>query len=213
MKQLIILFLLLITTTAMANITPTTIPTFTLYGGEDKNINLTIENDFSYDINADLLATLTNESGDYEGINVYILPSEYFEIKAYQKQDIIVVVQTVPNILPEAYQLNLVANYYLGEEQTPIRTERIGSGGGGRNTITYIDKNVIVEVPKEIVIEKITKKEVIKEVPKEVIKEVEKEVSVIVTDPFFIITSAVLLGIILLLILFVMSKNKPNGGN
>lgn len=219
MKQFVILFILLMATTVFASITPTTIPDFVIYGGEDKNITFTIKNDFSYNINAEINFELTNTSGDYEGILTNVYPDTFFEIKAYNEKQIIVGIETVPNLSPGDYSFDLQAKYYLSTEQTPIRTETVRVGGGGGTTrIVTVDKNIIVD--KNIYVN--TPVEVIKEIPviKEVVKEVEKVIykdnntTSINNEPnwFFIITTIGLIGIILLLItVFVISK--PKGGN
>jgi hypothetical protein len=102
-------------------------------------------------------------------MNVSIYPSTNFPILAYEKQVLTIRLKPVTNISPELYGFSLKATYYLSDVQTPIRTNNVYVGGGGRTStkIIYQDKNieVIKEIPKETIKEVV--KEIVKEVPTE----------------------------------------------
>jgi hypothetical protein len=164
----ILFALILCLSFAFANITPTLFEPTTMYGGETKDYNLVIANDFSYDANVYLDINLFNESGNWEGMEV-TLPVTDFELKAYAQKPIPIIFKAQNNLAPEQYGFSLNATYYLSENQTPIRTERIFTGGGTNYIYKpiYQDKNVVIEVVKEVPKEVIKTVEVVKEVPSE----------------------------------------------
>jgi len=165
MKQFITLIgLILCLTLALASITPSTFEPKITYGGEQTDYNLTIKNDFSYDINVSLDLNFWNESGNFEGMTTLISPGLNFPLNAYSEKKVVISFKAAPK-----YGFELIATYYLSDTQTPIRTEKIYTGGGTNYIYKTInqDKNVVIEKPVEV----------IKEIPiiKEVVKEVQGE--------------------------------------
>lgn len=161
MQKKIILFLLitLISTITFAHITPETTPSVTMYGGETKEYQFTIYNDFSYDINVNLELDAYNETGNFEGMT-YTLSNQDFTIKSYENKQITVKLKSANNIRPEEYGFSLTANYTLSDHRTVITRTRTGS-----TKTLYVDKNVNVIVEK----------------PVEVIKEITKDNNIIIT--------------------------------
>lgn len=216
MKMLTILMILICSSLAFANITPTTIEPVTMYGGETKEYIFTITNDFSYDCNVDLNFILSNNSGNLDGMAYNIYPSNNFSIKAYEQQTIKIELKTQPNIYPEEYNFSLNATYYLSDTQTPIRIEKVYSRGKASYVYTpiYKDKNiqVVKEVPKEVIKEI----ETIREVPGQTVYVDKNIIQTIVNNDATNIWAGLAIGLFLITLglisfIFISSKNGVNG--
>jgi len=148
MKGIFVLFLLLITGVVFASISPESFDSRISYGGETIKYKFIVSNDFSYDANVLLDINLWNESNDLNGMDLLISPGKEFRLKAYSLQSVLLELKPAINIKPELYGFTLTANYYLGEEQVPIRVERVSSSGGHSSSgskIVYVDNNIYIE--------------------------------------------------------------------
>jgi hypothetical protein len=125
-------------------------------GGETRDYNFNIRNDFSYDINAVVDTNFWNTvDGDTTGMTFTVISPSSFMISAYDSNIFTIRLSAVTNIDPtDNYNFSVWATYYLVGSQVPIRVE-VYSGGGTRyvDKDIYIDRNIIVsqEVPAEII--------------------------------------------------------------
>lgn len=170
MKQLFILItLVLVSLSAFAlTISPETISQ-TQFGGECKQIPLTINNSGETDLVAYLY--YSTDLNDTEGLT---LKAENPFVAKKGDTQIPLQICTVPEFAPSTFNLTLFANANIEERLVPYAVYKGGSSGTRviyQDKNVFVDRNVVIQVPKEIIKEI----QVTKEVPVEKIIYIDKD--------------------------------------